>query len=127
MPLLGKDSGTNQMKVNNSYAAGRLPTGVMNKEEEAYAKLLDELKMRGEVLWWKFEGITFKLAYRTTYTPDFNVMLANGQMQMHEYKGFWKDDARAKIKIAAAMFPFQFIAVTKEAKCRGGGYKREEF
>lgn len=115
------------MKTNKSFAAGRLPDGVMNKLEESYSHYLEELKQKGDVLWWKFEGMTFKLAKRTTYTPDFNVMLANGQLQMHEVKGFWQGDARVKIKVAADMFPLQFIAIKAEAKCRGGGWLREDF
>jgi hypothetical protein len=42
---------------------------------------------------------------------------------MHEVKGFWQDDARVKIKVAASIYPFKFIAV-KKAK---GGWEREEF
>lgn len=40
---------------------------------------------------------------------------------------FWQDDARAKIKIAAAMFPFRFVAVTVKAKKDGGGWNVEVF
>jgi len=115
------------MTSKRTLALGRLPAGVMNPGEAKYAAHLEELKQQGAVLWYKFEGLTFKLAYRTTYTPDFVVMLASGEIQLHEFKGQWIGDARVKIKLAAAMFPFQFIAVFQEAKCRGGGFKYEEF
>jgi hypothetical protein len=39
------------------------------------------------------------------------VILANGEVEMHEVKGFWRDDALVKIKVAAAMHPYRFIAV----------------
>lgn len=110
-----------------TLALGRLKYGELNPTEKKYEAYLEELKQKGEVLWYKFEGITFKLAKGCTYTPDFNVMLASGEVQMHEVKGHWIGDARAKIKIAAAMFPFQFVAVKAEAKCRGGGWVRELF
>ncbi|ROH87989.1 DUF1064 domain-containing protein [Pseudomethylobacillus aquaticus] len=108
-------------------ALGRLKTGQMNKSEKAYSDHLFLQQVAGEVAWYKFEGVKLRLADNTFYTPDFAVMLADGQMQMHEVKGFWQDDARAKIKIAADMYPFQFIAVTKKSKKAGGGWNREEF
>ncbi|HEX3163563.1 MAG TPA: DUF1064 domain-containing protein [Pseudolabrys sp.] len=94
-------------------ALGRMPVGKMNKLEEAYASHLEMRKMLGEVAWYRFEGIKLRLADNTFYTPDFAVMLADRQMECHETKGFWKDDARAKIKIAADQYPFVFYGVKK--------------
>lgn len=54
-------------------------------------------------------------------------MLADGALEAHEVKGFWEDDARAKIKIAADMYPIRFIAVQVLPKKAGGGWKIEEF
>lgn len=108
-------------------ALGRLKTGQMNQTEEAYARALELRRTLGEVAWFKFEGVKLRLADNTFYSPDFAVMLANGQIEMHEVKGFWHDDARAKIKIAADMYPFRFIAVSKRAKKDGGGWAMEEF
>lgn len=99
----------------------------MNKTEQAYESLLKLRQQAGEVLWYKFEGLKFRLADNTFYTPDFVVMLASGQMEAHEVKGFWQDDARAKIKIAADMYPFRFIAVMPKTKKDGGGWKQEVF
>ena len=109
-------------------ALGRLPAGVMNKTESAYAKYLAILKMAGEVEWYEFEGIKFRLADNTFYTPDFAVMRADCSIEIHEVKGFWADDAKVKIKVAAEKYPiFKFIGVTQEAKKNGGGWKVEEF
>ena len=69
----------------------------------------------------------FKLADDTRYTPDFMVMLADGQLQSHEVKGYWTDDARVKTKVAAALFPLEFIAIKKKAKKDGGGWVKEVF
>jgi hypothetical protein len=115
------------MKHFNHAALGRLKVGVMNKTESAYAENLQRRKLSGEVLWFKFEGIKLRLADATFYSPDFAVMLASGQMEMHEVKGFWQDDARVKIKVAATLFPFRFIAVQALPKKSGGGWKTEEF
>lgn len=109
-------------------ALGRLKPGTMNKTEAAYAaSALEPAKQRGEVLWYKFEGVKLRLADNTFLTVDFFVMLADGSLEAHEVKGRWEEDARAKIKIAADMYPFRFIAVQAEAKKRGGGWKVEEF
>lgn len=115
--------------MNNTkrLALGRLKTGQMNKTEEAYRNTLLSLQHVGSVLWFKFEGLKLRLADNTFYTPDFAVMMASGEIECHEVKGFWQDDARAKIKIAADMYPFRFIAIKPEAKKRGGGWITEEF
>lgn len=108
-------------------ALGRLKSGEMNKTEQAYRDHLEALKHAGEVLWYRFEGVKLRLADNTFYTPDFAVMLANGEMEMREVKGFWADDARVKIKVAADQYPFRFIAVTVKPKKHGGGWAIEEF
>lgn len=108
-------------------ALGRLKTGAMNKTEQAYATTLEHRRHAGEVAWFKFEGIKLRLADNTFYSPDFAVMLADGQLEMHEVKGFWTDDGRAKIKIAADMYPMRFIAIKVKPKKNGGGWDIEVF
>jgi hypothetical protein len=112
---------------NPAFALGRLKTGEMNKTEEAYAKHLEVQKFAGEVLWWKFEGVKLRLADNTFLTVDFSVMRADGLLEMHEVKGHWEDDARVKIKVAASLYPFRFIAVKPRAQKHGGGWEVEEF
>ncbi|WP_233154811.1 PDDEXK family nuclease [Candidimonas nitroreducens] len=109
------------------YALGRLKPGQMNKTEQAYAAHLSALQATGGILWHKFEGLKLRLADNTFYTPDFAVMKPNGEIELHEVKGFWQDDARAKIKIAADMYPFRFVALKVRPKKDGGGWAVEEF
>ncbi|MGB3290956.1 MAG: DUF1064 domain-containing protein [Burkholderiaceae bacterium] len=113
--------------MNRSYALGRLPAGQMNKTERAYASHLSQLQAVGGILWHKFEGMKFRLADNTFYTPDFAVMMPDGQIELHEVKGFWQDDARVKIKVAASMYPFKFVALKARPKKDGGGWAVEEF
>jgi hypothetical protein len=68
-------------------APGRLKVGAINKTEEAYAATLAQRQHAGEVAWFKFEGMKFRLAGNTVYTPDFAVMLESGTLEMHEVKG----------------------------------------
>jgi hypothetical protein len=112
---------------NRSFALGRLKTGAMNKTEEAYAGYLAQLQAAGEIQWHRFEGLKLRLADATFYTPDFAVMAKDGVIECHEAKGFWTDDARVKIKVAAGMYPFRFVAIKAEAKKRGGGWAVERF
>lgn len=106
------------------YALGRLPKGKMNKTEEAYAAHLELLKRAGEVQWYAFEVLKLRLADKTFYDTDFLVLAKDGTIEIHETKGFWQDDARVKIKVAAHQFPFfKFMAFKK----KGSGWEREEF
>ncbi len=109
------------------FALGRLPTGTMNKTEAAYDAYLRGLQHVGEVIWFKFEAVKLRLADSTFYTGDFIVLGKDGFIEIHEVKGFWEDDARVKIKVAASIYPFKFIGVTAKAKKLGGGWEREEF
>lgn len=112
----------------NFYALGRLPTGQKNKTEQAYEmEVLKPAMQDGSVSWYRFEGVKLRLADNTFYTPDYCVMRSDGTMEMHEVKGFWQDDARVKIKVAADMYPLKFIAVKRQAKKNGGGWITEEF
>lgn len=85
----------------------------MNKTEAAYANLLKSHKQCGSIEAYGFESMKLRLAKRTWYTPDFAV-IRKGSLEFHEVKGFWEDDARVKIKVAAAMFPhFKFVAIQR--------------
>jgi hypothetical protein len=104
-------------------ALGRLKVGQRNKTEAAYEAQLELRRRAGEVAWYRFEGLKLRLADSTFYTPDFAVMLADGSIECHEVKGHWEDDARVKIKVAAGMYPFRFVAVKKA----GSGWELEVF
>jgi hypothetical protein len=129
--------------VNRRFQAlGRLPVGTMNRTEELYALELQRRIRIGEVLWYRFEGVKLRLADNTFYSPDFAVLVVDpirlpidlvpgavavGQLEMHEVKGHWQDDARVKIKVAAEQYPFAFVAVKALPKSKGGGWETEVF
>lgn len=101
---------------------------VMNKTEAAYAQHLEIQKRAGLIDWYGFEAVKLRLANRTWYTPDFVVCLSItnrlGYLRIVEVKGFWRDDARVKIKVAAEQFPWaRFVVVTR----KGDGWKEEQF
>ena len=83
------------------------PKTRMNKTEARYAR--EMIVPHGYT--HRFESIKLRLADRTWYTPDFFVYLPDGTVQVVEVKGFWRDDARVKIKVAAEQYPeFRFVA-----------------
>ena len=95
-------------------ALGRLKAGQMNQTEGAYADHLDLLRRAGEITWFCFEGVTLKLADGCRFTPDFAVQLPDETVEIHEVKGFWRDDAKIKLKVAVEMYPiFRFVVVKR--------------
>lgn len=95
----------------------------MNKTEKAYADHLETRRLAGEIISWHFETYTLKIAADCRYTPDFMVIMPDGTMQFHEVKGYWMDDAKVKIKVAARNLPHIFIAVRKTK----GGWEYTDF
>jgi len=78
----------------------------MNKTEAAYAEILKLSQLAGEVQWWAYEPLKFRLAKRTSYTPDFMVWGSDGRLEAIEVKGFLRDDAAIKFKVAREMYPW---------------------
>ena len=105
----------------------RRPGDRMNRTEAAWARQLDAQKLT-----YTFEATKFRLANNTWYTPDFVVFCPNGDgtytIEVHEVKGFWRDDARVKWKTVAEQWPqFRFVAVGKRKAREGGGWWRETY
>lgn len=95
------------------FAKGRKPRrGHMNRTESAYAQLLEIRKNAGEILWFDFEGLRFRVGVGAWYCPDFLIMNADGTIECHETKGgFSREAAIVRIKCAAEKFPFKFVLV----------------
>lgn len=111
-------------------ALGRKKQGEMNKTEAAYAQWLEARKHEGVLVWYAFEGMKFRLADNTFYTPDFCVLMADGALEMHEVKGakgIFMDDAKVKVKVAAEMYPVRFFVAFPVPKSKGGGWEWQEY
>lgn len=82
----------------------------MNKTETAYSRRLESRRLAGEILSWRFEALTFRLAHRCNYTPDF-LVITPAEIQVHEVKGgFVREDGLIKWKMAAERHPeFRFF------------------
>lgn len=104
----------------------------MNKTEAIRFNELDLLLKAGEIAEFRFEGMKLRLADGAYYKPDFYYIDNDGQIHFDEIKGFWREAARVRIKVAADRFPhFRFAAFTrrtwKEERVRGPGWKIERF
>lgn len=96
----------------------------MNKLEASFAAVLESWRREGKIVCWQYEAIRLVTADRTTYCPDFFVMLNDGTLGFYETKGFWRDDARVKIKTAARQFPMYFFTAVQ---CKKGKWLYEQF
>ena len=117
------------MKAPRHYALGRLKPGVMNRTEERFDLYLDALKHHGDILWYRFEGITLKLADNCRLTVDFAVMARDGVLEMIDVKGspaIFSDDAKVKMKVAASIYPFRFKVAFPIAEKSGGGWRIDD-
>ena len=85
-----------------------------NKTEAAFDRHLADIKYRGGIKEYWFEAVKFRLAGRCYYTPDFYVIRDDDLHLCYEVKGFWRDDARVKFKVAAEKFPhIHWVAVRR--------------
>lgn len=119
------------MKRGGWKALGRMKAGKQNPTELRYEnEVLKPALESGEILWYKFEAMTFKLADSTRYTPDYMVLTKDSILEAHEVKGsltFIQDDAKVKIKVANEQFPLVFKTFAPKAKKNGGGWESKVF
>ena len=87
--------------------AGRLGAPkTMNRTEAAWAQELAKMQAAGELRWWGYEQIKLELGHAAWFTPDFAVIWADGELSFDEVKGFWREAARVRIKVAATRYPY---------------------
>lgn len=95
-----------------------------SKYEEEFHNVL---RCRGYV-YCEYEPLRMKLAEDAHYTPDFLTLDEDGCLRAWEVKGFWREAARVRIKVAARLFPWvEFVAVTKKMGRDGDSWDEEIF
>ena len=104
------------MKIRKGFTKGkaRKPALEMNKTEQAYwDKVIVPAQQAGRIDKAVYERLKVVLAPGSTYTPDFFLTTEDGDLIVVEIKGFWREDDRVKIKVAADTFSsFYWYAVT---------------
>lgn len=84
----------------------------LNKTEKEYLQYIRCLGFA----WIGVQNITLKLGHDCRYTPDFVTVDVNGHMDVREVKGFFRDDAKVKIAVAARLFPWMTFQVVRKTK-----------
>ncbi len=105
----------------------------MNSTERAFSLFVRSQHHGATIL---AQQITLLLANGVRYTPDFIVVAESSDPEpfpasfgffAYEVKGFMRDDAAVKIKVAASLYPWiTFRLVTKKRKKDGGGWAIEQ-
>ena len=131
MPVRTVRSGENRARARIKFIASRdtpHELDLLNKTERDYYDQLHLKVLAGETLWIGIQAFKLRMADNTYYTPDFVTLEADGSMVVHEVKGFWRDDARVKWKVAAReFFMFRFLAVQRKRGSRGKEFETEEY
>lgn len=92
----------------------------LNKTERAYHQYLVCMNYQ----WLGVQNITLKLADDCRLTPDFAYLDKDGHLVMIDVKGFQREDALIKMKVAARMFPWiRFVIVKRNPN---GGWAHNE-
>ena len=92
----------------------------MNKTERAYADYLERgrslcnMDENGQLLkFWLFEAVRLKLARGAWFKPDF-MLVYDDRIEFHDVKGFMREAANVRNKVAARFFPmFKFQIVRR--------------
>jgi hypothetical protein len=96
----------------------KAPDDGMNKLEREFWNRATNGKAEWRIQEVWREPFALRLAGRTSYRPDF--LIQSGwvdRLQIWETKGFMRDDAAVKIKVAAEMYGcFEFVLATKQGR-----------
>ncbi len=106
--------------VRRPFPRGRTnrPPGALNATERRYLAHLEARQRRGEIAGLWPHPFRLQLAPKTTYQPDFLVMLPDGRLELHEVKGWMQDDAAVKLKVTSEIYWLFPVYVVRE-KPRG--------
>ena len=85
-----------------------------SKLEARYAGYIEALKFAGEIRTIRYEAVRLEIAPNTTILPDFYVERPDRSCELHEVKGFMREDAWIKLKVAARQWPhYRWFLITR--------------
>lgn len=85
-----------------------------SKLEADYADHLAMLLQAGVIARWDYEAEKFRLADGAWYTPDFRVVYPDRHVEFHETKGYRREAAIVRVKVAAELHPYPFVLVERK-------------
>jgi hypothetical protein len=88
-----------------------------NKWERDYAQYLNQLRHLHEILFWNYHDFGFRLAGGCFFYPDFFITCPD-HFEVHDVKGFMRDDAHVKLKMGKELWPYFRWAYTRKIKGR---------
>ncbi len=94
----------------------------LNKTEAAFLEYLKE-KFRGERVY--SQSVTLLIGNGCRYTPDFIRVAADEFPRAYEVKGFMRDDAAVKLKVAATFYPWIAFHLVTRSKTSATGWSIE--
>lgn len=98
-----------------------------SKWEAQFHEVL-KARFHGPNTYVEHEPMRLKIGRKAYYKPDFLTVNPYNILTFWEVKGMWREAARVRIKVAASKYPWaRFIAVVKQKKKDGGGWKEEAF
>lgn len=105
--------------------------GKMNQTEKAYAAVLAQRVLAGEIVKWWFEPFSLRLSRPATGQParitvDFMILMPDGTTYMDDTKGTGVDNdaQRVAMKCAAEQYPLWIFRIVKRQE--NGGWKVTE-
>jgi len=118
MPLRLTTAQARALGIRPSARADR-PADGMNRLERGFRDaVLAPALARGQLLAYWREPLRFRLGGRCSFCPDFAAIEPDGRLVLIELKGGWfRDDAKVKTKVAAALYPhFGWLLVFREGR-----------
>jgi len=98
--------------MNQRAKARKTKSRYRSTTEERFAEHLALQLAANEIKGWLYEPLRFNLGGGAWYKPDFRATELDGTWTFFEVKGFWREAARLRIKIAAAAHPdVRFVGV----------------
>lgn len=90
------------------------PQRYKNNAERDYAVGLEAQRRAGVLREWHYEAIRLRVGGGAFYTPDFLVVTASGEVQVHEVKGHMREAARVRMLAVLDRYPFRVFVNGKE-------------
>lgn len=84
-----------------------------NALERDWAGVLEALRRDGQLVAWHYEAFKLHLGGGAWFCPDFMLVWKDGEVSVDECKGFMREAAHVRLRVAAALFPFRIRLVRR--------------
>ena len=105
------------MRINTAVGGKRADLGdryFRSRWEANYARYLNWLQRRKEIVRWEYESVSFAFPVKRGtrfYLPDFRVWVTDTEYEYHEVKGYMDRQSATALKRMAKYFPHEKIVL----------------